>query len=110
MKLLNRTYYVFYLLGYYFRKLVAANLYIAWDILTPRMRTNPGMIEVDVAGTGDPGLLLLSNLLSMTPGTLSIDIDTAKEKLKVHVLYMNRKEEALNEIEMMKAIIHKITG
>lgn len=110
MKLLKRLYYIFYLLAYYLVKLVAANLYIAWDILTPRMRTNPGLIEVDIAYEKDLGLLLLSNLLSMTPGTLSIDIDPAKEKLKVHVLYLDRKKETLNEIERMKAFIQKIIG
>jgi multicomponent Na+:H+ antiporter subunit E len=110
MKVLNSVYYIFYLLAYYLSKLVAANLYIAWDILTPRMRTNPGLIEVDIDHEKDLGLLLLSNLVSMTPGTLSIDIDSAKEKLKVHVLYMDRKEEILNEIERMKGFIHKITG
>lgn len=110
MKLLKRLYYIFYLLAYYLVKLVAANLYIAWDILTPRMRTNPGLIEVDIAYGKDLGLLLLSNLLSMTPGTLSIDIDPAKEKLKVHVLYLDRKKETLNEIERMKAFIQKIIG
>ena len=110
MKLLSRTYYIFFLLGYYLVKLFAANLYIAWDILTPRMRNNPGLIEVEINYEKDLGLLLLSNLLSMTPGTLTIDIDPAKEKMKVHVLYLNRKEETLKEIEKMKVLIEKITG
>lgn len=110
MKVLRKTYYILQLAGYYLVLLIAANLYIAWDILTPRMRTNPGVIEVETGTKKDLGLLLLSNLLSMTPGTLSIDIDPSKEKLKIHVLYMDRREETLKEIEKMRQLTNKITG
>jgi multicomponent Na+:H+ antiporter subunit E len=110
MRFIRKAYYLFFLAGYYLVKLVAANLFIAWDILTPRMRTNPGIIEVETGTKKDVGLLLLSNLVSMTPGTLSIDIDPSREKLKIHVLYMDRKEEILREIEKMRELIIIITG
>lgn len=110
MKVLKKTYYTIFLTGYYLVKLVAANLFIAWDILTPRIRTNPGIIEVDTGSKKDESLLLLSNLVAMTPGTLSIDIDPSREKLKIHLLYMDRKEETLKEIEKMRKLINKITG
>ncbi|HKK63788.1 MAG TPA: Na+/H+ antiporter subunit E [Bacteroidales bacterium] len=108
MRILKKIYYILYLTGFYLVKLTAANLYIAWDIITPRMHTNPGIIEVETGSKSDVGLLLLSNLVSMTPGTLSIDIDPSKEKLKVHVLYMNRKEDTLKEIEKIREMIKKI--
>jgi multicomponent Na+:H+ antiporter subunit E len=110
MKLSIKIYYIIYLIIYYVVKLITANLYIAWDIITPKMRTNPGMIEVDTATKTDFGLLLLSNLISMTPGTLSIDIDSSREKLQVHLLYMNRKNETLKEIEKIRELTNKVTG
>ena len=110
MKVFRKAYYIIYLIGYYLAKLVVANLYIAWDILTPRIRINPGVIEVETGTKKDLGLLLLSNLVSMTPGTLSIDIDPSKERLQIHVLYMDKKEETLKEIEKMRELTNKIAG
>lgn len=110
MKVIKKTYYIIYLLAYYLVKLVSANLYIAWDILTPVMHINPGVIEVETGTKKDTGLLLLSNLVSMTPGTLSIDIDPSKEILRVHVLYMDRKEVSLKEIAKIRELTNKIAG
>jgi len=110
MKVFRTLYYIIHLAGYYLVKLLTANLYIAWDIITPRMRINPGVIEVETGTKKDLGLLLLSNLVSMTPGTLSIDIDPSKEKLQVHLLYMDRREETLKEIEKIRELTNKITG
>lgn len=110
MKVLTKAYYIIYLAGYYLVKLIAANIYIAWDIITPTLHTNPGVIEIETASKKDLSLLLLSNLISMTPGTLSLDINDSKKKMNIHVLYMDRKEATLKEIEKMKEIIFKITG
>lgn len=108
MRVLKKTYYILFLAGYYLVKLVAANLFIAWDILTPTIRTNPGIIEVETGSAKDVSLLLLMNLVSMTPGTLSIDIDPSRTKFKIHVLYMDRKKETRKEIEKMRELITKI--
>lgn len=110
MNVFRKAYYIIYLAGYYLVKLVAANLYIARDILTPRMRINPGMIEVETGTKKDLGLLLLSHLVSMTPGTLSIDIDPSKERLQIHVLYMDQKKETVKEIKKIRELTNKITG
>ena len=95
---------------FYIFKLIQSNIYIAWDILTPRMRTNPGYIWVPVKLKSDFGLLLFSNLLSMTPGTLSIDYDKNKRALLVHYLYNNEKHSVENDIEAIQSRIKMITN
>lgn len=109
MKAIRRGYYFFMFLGFYLRKLVSANLYIAFDILTPRMHTNPGIIEVDLDLESGFGILLFSNLVSMTPGTLSMDLDREKNILQVHVLYMDRKAATEREIGSIMKRIRQIT-
>ncbi len=98
MKWLKRTYHLILFFGFYIWKLIIANLLIAYDILTPKMRFNPGIIEVDLEPSSKFGLLLISNLVSMTPGTLSIDLDLERSKLIVHVLYLNRRKATEQEI------------
>lgn len=109
MRIIRKTYYFIVFTGFYLLKLISANLYIAWDILTPRMRTNPGIIEVEVNLASDFGILLLSNLVSMTPGTLSMDLDRERNKLLVHLLYMDKREATEQEIDRITRKIRQIT-
>lgn len=109
MKTLKRIYFALEFVGYYLYNLAKANLYIAWDILTPKMRMKPAFMEVPVTLESDFGLLLFSNLLSMTPGTISIDISEDKKTVQVHVLYYKTDEIMLSEFYIMQEKIKRIT-
>lgn len=109
MKLLKKIYYSIEFVGYYLFKLVQANLFIAYDILTPKMHINPAFMKVPVNLKTDAGLLLFSNLLSMTPGTLSIDVSKDKKTLLVHVLYYSSEELMQKDFNGMQNKIKRIT-
>lgn len=109
MKIIRKTYHFIVFMGFYLVKLISANIFIAWDILTPRMRTHPGIIEVEVNLASEFGILLLSNLVSMTPGTLSMDLDRERNKLLVHLLYMDKEEATKKEIDGIMRRIRQIT-
>lgn len=110
MKFVKRIYFSLEFIVYYLYNLVTANLYIAWDILTPRMRMKPSFMKVPVKLETDFGLLLFSNLLSMTPGTLSMDISEDKKTVLVHVLYYKSDEITLADFLKMQEKIKRITG
>lgn len=95
---------------FYLYKLVQANLFIAWDILTPKMHVNPTFIEVPVTLKSNLGLLLYSNLLSMTPGSLSMDMSRDRKTLLVHVLYHTTDEQMLQNFMNIQNKIKRITG
>jgi multisubunit Na+/H+ antiporter MnhE subunit len=107
MKIITRLYFALSFLLFYLLKLIQANFYIAWDILTSRMHTSPGILEVEVDFKSNFGILLFSNLLSMTPGTLSMDLSADKKQLLVHVLYNQNQEKRLREIDGIKKRIKK---
>lgn len=109
MKILQKIYYSIEFIGYYLIKLIQANLFIAYDILTPKMHTKPAFMEVPVKLITDSGLLLFSNLLSMTPGTLSIDVSKDKKILYVHVLYYSTEELMQKDFDGMQQKIKRIT-
>lgn len=109
MRWIKKAYYFVLFIGFYLIKLISANLTIAYDILTPKMHFNPGMIEVDLKLSSRFGILLFSNLVSMTPGTLSTDINLEKNKLLVHVLYMDRRKAVESEMEQIMKRIRRIT-
>ncbi|SHF60251.1 Na+/H+ ion antiporter subunit [Mariniphaga anaerophila] len=110
MKILKKTYYLLAFCLFYLFKLVQSNIYIAWDILTPGKQSNPAFVEVPVILNSDTGLLMFSNLLSMTPGTLSLDISRDKKTMLVHVLYYSDEEQIQNGLKEMQQKIKRITG
>jgi multisubunit Na+/H+ antiporter MnhE subunit len=110
MKIIKKIYFTLEFIAYYLYNLAKANLYIAWDILTPKMHMKPAFMEIPVKLKSDFGLLLFSNLLSMTPGTISIDISKDKKTVQVHVLYYTTDELVLSEFFRMQKKIDRITG
>jgi multicomponent Na+:H+ antiporter subunit E len=109
MKILRRTYYTLDFLVFYLLKLVDSNFRVAADIITPGTRTNPGFMEFPVQLNTDWGILLFSNLVSMTPGTLSIDISQDKGLLIVHLLFLDKEESARKDLARIQEKIRKMT-
>ena len=111
MKLILRIYYFITFIFFYLYKLVESNLIIAYDILTPtKMRANPVFIRVPLFLQSNLGLLLYSNIISMTPGTLSIDILEDRKILLVHVLYNKGEEKLQKEFEKLQKKINRIAA
>lgn len=108
MNIIKKIYFTTEFILFYLYKLVQSNIYIAYDILTPRLRSTPDIIKVPLQIESDFGLLLFTNLLSMTPGTLTIDICEGKKELLVHVLYSKNKESVMFEINEIQQKIQQI--
>lgn len=108
MKILKKTYYIIEFVMFYLFKLVQSNIYIAYDILTPSQKSSPGIMKLPLHIQSEIGLLLFTNLLSMTPGTLTVDVSQDKTEILVHVLYSKNEKEVLNEIDQIQQKIIKI--
>jgi multicomponent Na+:H+ antiporter subunit E len=68
------------------RDLVRASLQVAVLVVHPRRQLRQAVIEVPVPGASDALLTLLANSISLTPGTLTIEVDQARATLYVHAL------------------------
>ena len=74
-----------YLLSYlavFFLALIRANLDMARRVLTPSLPIRPAVVEVETRLKSPLGLMLLANSITLTPGTLSIDIQG--DRILVH--------------------------
>lgn len=69
-------------LGYFFFALARANLDMARRILSPSLPINPGIVEVKTELESPLGRMLLANSITLTPGTLTVDLK--EEKLLIH--------------------------
>ena len=81
--------------GFYLAEVMKSNLAIAWDVLTPEDKSAPGIIAVELPPSlGDFQILLISNLITMTPGSLSLDLSADRRTLLLHILYLDDVEKA----------------
>ncbi len=84
---------------FYVVEVVLSNFQVALDILTPKHLMDPGFIEVELEPLTDLQLLLLTNLITMTPGTLSIDVRSDKSRLYIHSMYIGEPEAFRKKIK-----------
>jgi multicomponent Na+:H+ antiporter subunit E len=80
-------------------ELFYANLRVAFDVLTLRHYMKPGVIAVPLDVTSDAEITLLANLITLTPGTLSLDLSTDRKVLYVHAMYIDDVEATRRHIK-----------
>jgi multicomponent Na+:H+ antiporter subunit E len=82
---------------FYVKEVLVANVIIAWDILTPVSRARPGFVELELGELSEFQVLVLTNLITMTPGTLSFEMSADSRRLLVHVMYLPEQPEELQQ-------------
>ena len=85
--------FLVYLIGPFFISMARANLDVAYRVITGRI--NPGIVKIDPKLKTDLGITMLANSITLTPGTLSVDVDEDKNQLYIH--WINVKEDALKK-------------
>lgn len=93
--------------GFYLGEVLRSNMFIVWDVLTVDDKSSPSIIALDLPDEmTDNQVLLVSNLMTMTPGSLSLDLTADRKKLLVHVLYSRDIDETRNYL--MKNYVHRV--
>jgi multicomponent Na+:H+ antiporter subunit E len=74
------------LLVLFFRELAMSAWKVAVVALDPRMDLKPGILAFPLTVDRDFEITLLANLITLTPGTLSVDVSEDRKFLYVHAL------------------------
>jgi len=80
-------------------ELILSNLRVAHDVLTPRHHMRPRVIAVPLDARTDAEITTLANLISLTPGTLSLDVSADRRTLYIHAMYAADAEAVRREIK-----------
>ncbi len=81
--------------AFYLRDVVVSNLRIARDVLARRPGFAPAILSFPLGDLTDRQAFALATLLTMTPGSLSLEIDPERRLLHLHVLYEGDRPETL---------------
>lgn len=91
--------------GYFLWKLLEANLVVAWEVITPsNAGVTEGIVRVPVTGASDAVVTLVANALSLTPGTLTIEVERNPTALYVHVLHLRSVERTRRDVMRLEEL------
>lgn len=84
---------------FFIYELFVSSIKVAWDVLTPIQTSKPAVIAVPIEASTDAEITVLANLVSLTPGSLSIDISEDRSHLLVHAMFVDDPEAFKAEIK-----------
>ncbi|RDB43533.1 Na+/H+ antiporter subunit E [Halomonas sp. DQ26W] len=89
-------------MGFFIKELVQANLRVGFDILTPPWHMKPGVIAMPLEARTELEITMVANLISLTPGTLSLDVSDDRKVLYIHAMFLDDEEELRRNIKEME--------
>ena len=92
----------FRILGFFFfflYEMLKANWQVAYEVMTSHLHIKPGIVKIELEAKTDLEITLLSNLISLTPGTLVVDVSDDKKVMYVHGMYLEDKEKFIDSIK-----------
>ena len=87
--------------GYFFKILIQSNLQVAREVITPGLGMSPRFIRFPVAGLSDFELTSFANTITLTPGTLSVDVSPDGSYLYVHCMYAKDPQQAADDLRSL---------
>jgi len=100
-----------YYLPVFLWECLKANFDVAYRVGHPALPINPGIVKVKTQLKTELGLTFLANSITLTPGTLSVDVDKEKGYLYIH--WINVKDKEVEEatrivVERFERILRRI--
>lgn len=93
---------------FFFWEMVKANARVAYDVITPTYYMRPGVVGIPLEAETDAEITILANLISLTPGTLSLDVSDDHRVLYIHAMYLDDEEELMASIKELERRVLRI--
>lgn len=86
----------FYVLA---KEIIKANIVVAKIVLQPKINIKPGIVAVPIRTKTDLGITAIANTITLTPGTLTIDMSDDRSVLYVHAIDASDPEDLAKSIQ-----------
>jgi multicomponent Na+:H+ antiporter subunit E len=80
-------------------EIITSNLRVTLDVLNPRLTMRPGVIAVPLDLASEVEVMLLVNLVMLTPGTLALDISSDRSELFLHTMHADDPDKVRSQIK-----------
>lgn len=68
----------------FFWEMIKANFHVAYIVIHPMMPIKPGIVKIRTNLSKDSAITILTNSITLTPGTLTVDLNPDKKEIYVH--------------------------
>lgn len=85
--------------GFFLRELAVATLRISYDVLTPTAYMTPAVVGIPLDVETDAEIAFLAIVVTLTPGTLALDVSSDRKTLYVHAMYASQPDAVRREIK-----------
>ncbi|MDR5682488.1 MAG: Na+/H+ antiporter subunit E [Armatimonadota bacterium] len=90
-------------------QMIRANLIMAAIILNPRRRIRPGLIRLPLEVRTDLAITTLANIITLIPGTMTVDLTADRRALIVHVFDLPDADAEVRTIKRnLEAVVREV--
>jgi multicomponent Na+:H+ antiporter subunit E len=104
-------YFAFYYIPFFLWECLKANVDVAYRVAHPALPIHPGIVKVKTTLKSDTGLTFLANSITLTPGTMTVDINREEGVIYIHWINVKSSEtEAATKmiVERFERVLKKI--
>ncbi|MBK9167273.1 MAG: Na+/H+ antiporter subunit E [Bryobacterales bacterium] len=80
-------------------EMLLSNLWVAYDTIRPIRYLDPGIVAIPLDLHNDTQITLLSNLITLTPGTIGLDVSDDRKVLYIHAMHVRDAERVRRSIK-----------
>lgn len=86
---------------YFLKELIVSNFKMIYFILSPGYKFRPAILELPLSLKSDFSITLLANLITLTPGTITLEVSEDKKHLYFHTINVPNEnlEEAKQKVK-----------
>jgi multicomponent Na+:H+ antiporter subunit E len=97
---IRRTGLALRFVAFFTKEVVVSALRVAQEVLRPRPRMRPAIVRVPLQVETDGQITLLAILITLTPGTLALDVTPDRRTLIVHAMFAADADRVRRDIQL----------
>ncbi|WP_444928478.1 Na+/H+ antiporter subunit E [Microbulbifer sp. SSSA002] len=83
---------------FFLEELVLSSLRAAYEVFSPRLQSKPLIVRLPIEKLDKNQIFILTNLISLTPGTMVLDVTPNNDALIVHTMFVSDPDAFRREI------------
>ena len=96
--------------AYFLRELIEASVIVAIAVVRRRPITTSGIVAVTLSSDSDALTTIVANTVSLTPGTLTVEVDNNPPVLYIHVLHLIDIEQVKADVATLERHVTRAFG
>ncbi|MGE3355355.1 MAG: Na+/H+ antiporter subunit E [Acidimicrobiia bacterium] len=93
------------LAAWFLSGLLRASIGVSWQVVRPRPQLRPGVIEVALPPLPRPLQVLVADAVSLTPGTLTLDLLAEPSALRIHLLDTGQADAVRRDVAALARLV-----